>query len=82
LRHRGLLSDWPRLFRVFCPDFTPMTPMPGKVGPPVGVRYISHWAENGVPCAPSDYATLAELAHVSRARITAIFRVFARILRR
>jgi 2-polyprenyl-3-methyl-5-hydroxy-6-metoxy-1,4-benzoquinol methylase len=33
--------------RVFCQDFTPMTPMPGKVGRPAGVRCISHEAENG-----------------------------------
>ena len=45
LRHLGLLSDWPRFFRVFCHDFTLMIPMPGKVGRPVGVRYISLEAE-------------------------------------
>src|SRR5262249_27404588 len=29
----------------------PMTPMPGKVGRPGGVWYISHEAENGIPCS-------------------------------
>src|SRR5215469_6684393 len=32
------ISEECRFFRVFCQDFTPMTPMPGKVGRPVGCQ--------------------------------------------